>query len=117
LSTFLNAELLDTEILPSKLFNLSDNNSGILLPSIYTDYYEDNGLIKFYKYDEQLIDVYSKYGDLIFTNLDDITIIEINNQLLATFEERNGYVHYKKIIIEKGYPIQIISVAPFNYFE
>ena len=117
LSTFLNAELLDAEILPRKLFNLSDNNSGMLLESIYTDYYEDNGLIKFYKYDEQLIDVYSKYGDLIFTNLDDITIIEINNQLLATFEEIDGYVHYKKIIIEQGCPIQIISVAPFNYFE
>ena len=117
LSTFLNAKLLDAEILPRKLFNLSDNNGGMLLPSIYTNYYEDNGLIKFYKYDEQLIDVYSRYGDLIFTNLDDITIIERNNQLLATFEESNGYVHYKKIIIEQGYPIQIISVAPFNYFE
>lgn len=117
LSTFLNTELLEAEILPRKLFNLSDNNSGMLLESIYTDYYEDNGLIKFYKYDEQLIDVYSKYGDLIFTNLDDITIIEINNQLLVTFEEIDGYVNYKKIIIEQGCPIQIISVAPFNYFE
>jgi hypothetical protein len=118
LSNFLNTDLLAAEILPRKLFNLSDNNGGMLLPSIYTDYYEDNGLIKFYKFDVQIIDIYSKNGDLIFTNLDDITIIKRENELLATFEERiNGYKQYKKIIIQKGNPLEIQTVAPFNYLE
>lgn len=116
LSNFLNTDLLAAEILPRKLFNLSDNYGGMLLPSIYTDYYEDNGLIKFYKFDFQIMDIYSKNGDLIFTNLDDITIIKRENELLATFEERiNGYDQYKKIIIQKGNPVEIQTVAPFNY--
>jgi hypothetical protein len=112
----LDSNLIDSQFLPPKLFNLSDKDGGLLLPSIYTDYYEDNGLIKFYKYNVQLIDVYSKNGDLIFTNLDDITIIERDNQLLAIFEEE-GHALYKKIIVGYESPIQIQSVAPFNYFE
>ena len=112
----LNANLIDSQFLPPKLFNFSDKDGGLLLPSIYTDYYEDNGLIKFYKYNVQLIDVYSNYGDLIFTNLEDITFIERDNQLLAIFEEE-GHARHKKIIVEHGSPIQIQSLAPFNYFE
>ena len=109
----LDSNLIDSQFLPLKLFNLSDKDGGLLLPSIYTDYYEDNGLIKFYKYNVQLIDVYSKNGDLIFTNLDDITIVERDNQLLAIFEEE-GHTLYKKIIVEHGSPIQIQSVAFLN---
>lgn len=112
----LDSNLIDSQFLPPKLFNLSDKDGGLLLPSIFSDYFEENGLIKFYKYDVQLIDVYSKNGDLIFTNLDDITIVERDNQLLAIFEEE-GHALHKKIIVEDGSPIQIQSAAPFNYFE
>lgn len=117
LEKYLSSNLIDPEILPLKLFNLADRNDNLILPSIYTDCYEDNGLLKFLKYNEQLIDVYSKNGDLIFTNLYDINIIIKDNQLLAKYEGANGYLQHKKILINLGTPVQIYNIEPFDEWE
>jgi hypothetical protein len=106
----LNQNLIDISYLPYKLFNICDNDGGMLLPPIYTDYHEVCGLIKFDKYNLGLIDVYSKNGDLIFANLDAIEIVEKDNQIFTFYLDNDGRKIYKQIIIEQDNPVQLQNI-------
>ena len=101
--------------LPDELVNFIDSDGGKLLPPIYDSFFERHGLYTFYKYQIQLKDVYTKNGDLVFSNLDDIDIFFIDNEIAVTYEDDRGYRFFKKVIIEEGKPIQIFTIPPFEY--
>ena len=101
--------------LPVELVNFIDADGGKLLPPIYDSFFERHGLYTFYKYQIQLKDVYTKNGDLVFSNLDDIDIFFIDNEIAVTYEDERGYRFFKKVIILDGKPVQILTIPPFEY--
>ena len=101
--------------LPDELVNFIDADGSKLLPPIYDSFFERHGLYTFYKYQNQLLDVYTKNGDLVFSNLYDIDIFLIDNEIAVTYEDASGYRFFKKVIIEEGKPIQILTIPPFEY--
>jgi hypothetical protein len=101
--------------LPDELVNFIDADGGKLLPPIYDSVFERHGLYIFTKYQIQLKDVYTKNGDLVFSNLDDIDIFLINDELVVTYEDNRGYRFFKKVIVLDGKPVQILTIPPFEY--
>jgi len=111
LESALNQNLIEEKYLPLQLFNFIDKDGGTLLPPIYTYYFEIHGVIKFGKYNI-IDDIYSKYGDLIFTNIDDIEIVEKGNEIYSFYVDNEGQKIYNKIIIaENGSPVQLQRVS------
>jgi hypothetical protein len=100
--------------MPNELVNFIDSEGGKLLPPIYDRFFERQGLYVFYKYNIQLIDVYTKNGDLVFSNLYDIDIFLIDNEIVVTYEDGRGYKYFKKVIIQEGKSIQILTIPPFE---
>jgi len=102
--------------LPNELVNFIDEDgAGKLLPPIYDSFFERHGFYIFYKYQIQLADVYTKNGDLIFSNLDDIDIFLKDNEITVTYEDNKGYRFFKKVTIQEGKPIQILTIPSFEY--
>jgi hypothetical protein len=103
--------LIDKDIyFPVKLFNLIDKEGGMLLPQIYTYCQEINGLFKLEKFGLGLYDLYTKNGNLIFSNLnlDDIEIVEKDNEIFSFYADNEGRKIFKKIIItDNGNPVQL----------
>lgn len=118
LNFLIDNELLNSEDLtrrmPNELVNFIDSEGGKLLPPIYDRFFERQGLYVFYKYNIQLIDVYTKNGDLVFSNLYDIDIFLIDNEIVVTYEDGRGYKYFKKVIIQEGKSIQILTIPPFE---
>jgi hypothetical protein len=116
LKDFLDSSTINKDLLPTRLLNFIDQNGGKLLPPIYTDGFEIYDLYQFYKYEVQLIDVYSKNGDLIFSNLRYIDVCKVNETLFVFYEDDSNNRHqFMKLIIDEGKPIQIIPATPFPY--
>ncbi|MGO4819450.1 hypothetical protein [Flavobacterium sp. W22_SRS_FP1] len=115
--------LIDNEILkpedslhrlPDELVNFI-HADGKLLPPIYDYVFERHGLYIFSKYQIQLKDVYTKNGDLVFSNLDDIDVFLVDNEIAVTYEDDSGYRFFKKVIVLDGKPVQILTIPPFEY--
>ena len=116
LNYLIDTELLNSEYhLPDELVNFFGDDGGKLLPSIYDGFFQKNGLYIFYKYKIQLFDVYTNMGDLVFSNLEDIDVFILDNDIVVSYETEQGFRFYKKVIIQIGKPIQIVNIPPFEY--
>ncbi len=119
LNYLIDNELLNSDEqfhrLPNELVNFIDAEGGRLLPPIYDGFFKRQGLYVFYKYNNQLIDVYTENCDLVFSNLDDIDIFLINDEFLVTYEDNKGDRHFKKVIVKRDNPIQIWTIPPLDF--